>query len=132
MAGGSRIGGDLADGYFLQPTVFGDVDTKSPLAQEEIFGPVLSIIRFSDEADAIENANDTSYGLAGYVHTRDFSRAHRVAAALDAGYIGINGFPPLPVQAPFGGYKQSGSGREGGREGILEFLRLKNVYAYLN
>ena len=132
LTGGERLGGDLASGYFLAPTVFGDVDNKSPLAQEEIFGPVLSIIRFSDEADAVAKANDTNYGLAGYVHTRDFARAHRVAAALEAGYIGINGFPPMPVQAPFGGYKQSGSGREGGREGILEFLRLKNIYAYLS
>jgi len=132
LAGGERLGGELAQGYFLAPTIFGDVDNKSPLAQEEIFGPVLSIIRFSTEAQAIELANDTNYGLAGYVHTRDFGRAHRVAGALEAGYIGINGFPPMPVQAPFGGYKQSGSGREGGREGMLEFLRLKNIYAYLH
>jgi aldehyde dehydrogenase (NAD+) len=132
ILGGHRLGGDLADGYFIEPTVFADVDNSSPLAQHELFGPVLSIIRFKDEADAIAKANDTCYGLAGYVHTKDLARAHRVAAALEAGYIGVNGFPPMPVQAPFGGYKQSGYGREGGRAGIEEFLRFKNVYMNLS
>lgn len=131
LTGGKRKGGDLADGYFIEPTVFGDVDNKSRLAQEEVFGPVLSIIRFKDEDDAIEKANDTSYGLAGYVHTRDLARAHRVASRLEAGFIGVNAFPPMPVQVPFGGYKQSGSGREGGKVGIEEYLRLKNVYMAL-
>ncbi len=131
LTGGERLGGDLKDGFFIKPTVFGEVDNKSNLAQQEVFGPVLSIIRFKDEDDAIQKANDTAYGLAGYVHTRDLARAHRVAGALEAGYIGVNAFPPLPVQAPFGGYKQSGSGREGGRPGIEEFLRLKNVYMAL-
>lgn len=131
LTGGNRIGGELKDGYFLEPTVFGDVDNGSPLAQEEVFGPVLSIIRFSSEADAIAKANDTSYGLAGYVHTRDLGLAHRVVGALEAGYIGVNGFPPMPVQAPFGGFKQSGAGREGGKVGAEEFLRIKNVYMTL-
>lgn len=132
LAGGSRAGGALADGFFIQPTVFGDVDNQMRIAQEEVFGPVLSIIRFKSEEEAVALANDTVYGLAGYVHTNDLRRAHRIAAALDAGYIGVNGFPPIPVTAPFGGWKQSGSGREGGRMGIEEFLRPKNVYIPMN
>jgi len=132
LIGGERAGGDLAGGYFIQPTVFGDVDNKSRIAQEEVFGPVLSMIRFKTEEEAVALANDTDYGLAGYVHTNDLRRAHRVAGGLEAGYIGVNAFPPMPVQAPFGGWKQSGSGREGGRAGIEEFLQVKNVYVSMN
>lgn len=128
---GERIGGELAQGYFIKPTVFGDVDNKSRLAQEELFGPVLSMIRFTDEEDAIHKANDTAYGLAGYVHTTNLARAHRLASRLEAGYIGVNAFPPMSVQAPFGDYKQSATGREGGRPGIDEYLRVKNVYMAL-
>ncbi len=129
LVGGYREGGALADGYYVAPTVFGDVDNSSSLAQDEVFGPVLCLERFSDDADAVALANDTKYGLGGIVFTRDLGRAHRVAAALDAGFIGINAFPPMPPNAPFGGVKQSGFGREGGEAGIQEFLRLKNVYA---
>jgi aldehyde dehydrogenase (NAD+) len=123
--GGERLG---TVGNFLSPAVFVDADNRSILAQQEVFGPVLCVIRFRDEAEAIAMANDTPFGLAAYVHTTSLARAHRVAARLEAGYIGVNAFPPLPPQAPFGGYKQSGSGREGGRVGIEEFLRHKNVY----
>ena len=125
--GGRRLGGDLAGGYFLEPTVFADVDNSSHLAQEEIFGPVLSIIRFGDQQEAVSIANDSPYGLAGFVFTSDLVRAHTVAAELDTGYIGVNHFPVLPPTAPFGGVKQSGHGREGGRDGLQEFLRIKNV-----
>jgi aldehyde dehydrogenase (NAD+) len=128
LIGGERCGGDLADGYFIEPTVFGDVDNAMPVAQDEIFGPVLSMIRFKDEEDAIRIANDTEFGLGGYVHTNDLKRAHRVAARLEAGYISVNGFAMMPPTASFGGWKQSGSGRECGRLGIEEFLRPKNVY----
>lgn len=132
LTGGSRLGGDLADGYFIGPTVFGHVDNASPLAQEEIFGPVLSMIPFDSEDEAVEKANDSRYGLGGLVFTRDVKRAHRVADALDAGYLGINGFPPMSPNAPFGGMKQSGYGREGGLAGVQEFLRIKNVHVDLS
>jgi aldehyde dehydrogenase (NAD+) len=131
VLGGRRLGGDLADGFFLPPTIFADVDNRSPLAQEEIFGPVLSVLRFGTEAEAVALANDTQYGLGAFLHTSNLGRAHRMAAALDAGYIGINGFPLLPPNAPFGGVKSSGYGREGGHDGLLEFLRTKNVYVEL-
>jgi aldehyde dehydrogenase (NAD+) len=132
VTGGTRLGGDLADGYFIAPTLFADVDPASDLAQNEVFGPVQGAIRFTDEAEAVAIANDTSYGLAGYVWTSDLGRAHRVSAALDAGWIGVNGFPPMPPNAPFGGTKRSGFGREGGLEGLLEFVRTKNVYIDLS
>lgn len=128
LTGGGRLDGELADGFFLPPTVFADVDATSRLAQEEIFGPVLSVLRFRTEAEAIELANATPYGLGGFVHTTDLARAHRVAAQLDAGYIGVNSMPLIPPNTPFGGYKQSGWGREGGRAGLEEFLQTKNIY----
>jgi acyl-CoA reductase-like NAD-dependent aldehyde dehydrogenase len=129
LIGGHREGGGLANGYYVAPTVFGEVDNDSSLAQEEIFGPVLCLERFADESEAVRLANDTKYGLGALIFTRDFSRAHRLAASLDAGFIGINAFPPMPANAPFGGVKQSGFGREGGEAGLHEFLRVKNVYA---
>jgi len=132
ISGGSRIGGDLADGFYIEPTVFSDVDNQSSLAQDEVFGPVLSLVRFRDEAQAVAIANDTRYGLGGFVFTRNLDRAHRVAANLEAGSIGINGFPPMPPGAPFGGVKQSGFGREGAAAGLWEFLQLKNVYVELD
>jgi aldehyde dehydrogenase (NAD+) len=128
VAGGARAPGPLAEGYFVQPTVFADVDPGSTLAREEVFGPVLAVMRFGDEDEAVATANASEYGLAGYVWTNDLRRAHRVAAALEAGWIGVNGFPPMPPNAAFGGYKSSGFGREGGLEGLLEYVRTKNVY----
>ena len=128
VAGGQRAGGDLADGYFITPTVFADVDNASDLAQEEIFGPVLSFLRFESEQDAVRLANDTRYGLAAYVHTNDLRRAHRVSRALEVGNVWVNGFPGLSPSVPFGGVKQSGYGRIGGTAGIREFLRPKNVW----
>lgn len=131
LIGGGRAGGELARGYFVEPTVFGDVDNDSPLAQEEIFGPVLSMLRFHDESEAVALANGTSYGLGGFVFTRDLGTAHRVADALESGTVGVNAFPPMPANVPFGGVKQSGFGREGGRAGLDEYLRTKNVYVGL-
>lgn len=128
LAGGGRLEGPLADGFFVEPTLFGDVDPSSDLAQEEIFGPVVAVSRFTSEDEAIALANGTRYGLGGYLHTSDLDRAHRVATQLDAGYICVNGFPSLAPPAPFGGFGQSGFGREGGRSGLDEFLRTRNVY----
>jgi aldehyde dehydrogenase (NAD+) len=128
VTGGAAASGDFGDGYFIEPTIFDGLSSEDYIAQEEVFGPVLSIITFSDEEEAIALANDTRYGLAGYIHTSNLQRAHRVAARLDAGYISVNGFAALPASAPFGGNKLSGIGKEGGRAGLDEFLRLKNVY----
>jgi aldehyde dehydrogenase (NAD+) len=131
VAGGEQLGGDLSGGFFLAPTVFTDVDTDSRLAREEIFGPVLAISTFSSEREAIAKANDTRFGLAAYLQTRDVSRAHRVANELEAGYVCVNGFNNLPPGAPFGGTKESGFGREGGLAGLKEFVRPKTVFINL-
>jgi aldehyde dehydrogenase (NAD+) len=131
VTGGERIGGDLADGYYVAPTVFADVDNSSSLAQDEIFGPVLAMMPFDTEAEAVALANDSPYGLAAYIQTNDLRRAHRVSAALDVGNIWVNGFMGIPVSAPFGGVKQSGFGRLGGITGIREFTRTKNVWVAL-
>jgi len=127
LGGGDRPAG-LGGGYYYRPTVFGEVEPTSELAQKEIFGPVLSILRFGSDDEAVALANDTPYGLAAYVHTRDLRRAHVMAASLDAGGVAVNGFPIVPSAAPFGGTKQSGFGREGGIWGLREFQRTKNVY----
>jgi aldehyde dehydrogenase (NAD+) len=129
VTGGDRLGGELADGYFIAPTVFANVDNRSELAQREVFGPVLAIERFETEAEGIALANASEFGLAGYVHTRDGARAKRVAEALDVGNVWINGFAGKPVSIPYGGSKGSGYGRLGGRAGVQEFLQLKNVWA---
>jgi aldehyde dehydrogenase (NAD+) len=130
VLGGHRIGGDLADGFFIEPTVFAGVDNKSEIAQEEIFGPVLCVLPFDDENEAVALANDTRYGLAAYAHTNDMKRARRLVRDLVAGNVHINGTGPGPLSpaSPFGGVKQSGYGRQGSRLGIYEFLDIKNVY----
>jgi aldehyde dehydrogenase (NAD+) len=127
ITGGSRIGGDLAAGYFIEPTVFADVDPDSELAQNEVFGPVLAITPFDDEEEAIRIANNTRYGLSGYIQTQNLSRGLRVAEELVTGEVLINGAANLRVQRPFGGIGISGMGKEGGKLGIEEFLRIKSV-----
>lgn len=127
LTGGRRIGGGLAQGFYIEPTVFGGVDNASPLAQIETFGPVVSIIPFSDDDQAVEIANATVYGLNAFVHTRDLLRAHRVARRLESGSVWVNTFSNISPQGPYGGYKQSGFGRTGGAEGLHEFLQVKNI-----
>ncbi|MBS1787417.1 MAG: aldehyde dehydrogenase family protein [Acidobacteria bacterium] len=124
VTGGADMPEGLTKGYFVRPTVFADVNNKMTIAQEEIFGPVLSIIPYEDEDDAVRIANDTVYGLAGGVWSGDPERAKRVARRLRTGQVEINGgkFNPL---VPFGGYKQSGNGRELGKYGLEEFLEVK-------
>ena len=123
---GERNLQELGAGYFVKPTVFAHVRPETTIAREEIFGPVLSIISYSDEDEAIRIANDTPYGLAAYVSSGDEERAMRVARQLRAGQVQINGATP-PADAPFGGYRQSGNGREGGIFGIEDFTEMKAV-----
>lgn len=127
VTGGKRIGGELAEGFYIEPTVFADVDNRSALAQVETFGPVVSVIKFTDEADAIRIANDSPYGLNAFIQTTDLTRAHRVSRQLEAGSIWINQISDISPQGPYGGYKQSGFGRTGGLDGLNEFLQVKNI-----
>ncbi len=123
------VGGHARDGagYFYDPTVLADVPDDAELLKEEIFGPVAPVKGFTDEDEAIAAANDTEYGLVAYVYTSDFKRALRVIEKLDTGMVGLNqGIVSNPA-APFGGVKQSGFGREGGPEGIEEYLETKYV-----
>jgi aldehyde dehydrogenase (NAD+) len=126
VTGGAEPPEGLDEGYFVRPTVFSDVTTDMTIAQEEIFGPVLAIMPYEGEEDAVRIANDTIYGLAGGVWSADEERAKRVAARIRTGQVEINGGAFNPM-APFGGYKQSGHGRELGRYGIEEFLTAKSL-----
>ena len=128
VAGGARRGGALAGGFFIEPTVFADVSGDDDLFQREVFGPVLSVTPFEGEAEAVALANSTAYGLAAYVQSRDIGRVLRVVPQLRAGTVHVNGKSAMPPAAPFGGYGLSGFGREGGEEGLDEFLQTKNVF----
>ena len=114
-------------GNYELPTVFVDVDNRMRIAQEEIFGPVACLIGFADEADAIAQANDVSYGLSSYVWTKDIGKAHRVAAAIEAGMCFVNSQNVRDLRQPFGGTKASGTGREGGTWSFEVFCEPKNV-----
>ncbi|GAA0236400.1 hypothetical protein GCM10009000_059860 [Halobacterium noricense] len=114
-------------GFFVEPTVFDDVTNDMTIAREEIFGPVLSVITFEDEKEALEIANDSPYGLLAGIWTSDLTRAHTVAEYLDYGMISVNEYPVTFPQTPFGGYKESGYGREQGREAIHEYTQVKNI-----
>jgi betaine-aldehyde dehydrogenase len=130
-AGGGRAS-SFAKGYYVEPTIFYDVDNSARISREEIFGPVATVIPFNDEADAIRIANDSPFGLAAAVWSRDIFRAFRVVKALRAGIVWVNHMQPTYVEAPWGGFKQSGFGRELGPWGIEEYLETKQVHINLN
>ena len=129
VAGGPGRPDGLTKGYFVKPTVFADVRNDMTIAREEIFGPVLCIIPYENEDDAVRIANDTPYGLSGFVTSRDIERARRVAKRIRSGNVHING-ARVDFGGCFGGYKQSGNGREWGEAGLEEFLELKAVFGY--
>jgi aldehyde dehydrogenase len=128
LAGGERneLPGDLKDGYFVKPTVF-EGHNKMRIFQEEIFGPVVSVTRFKDEAEALTIANDTLYGLGAGVWTRDMHKAYRVGRGIQAGRVWTNCFHLYPAHAAFGGYKQSGFGRENHRMMLEHYQQTKNL-----
>jgi len=130
--GGHRITDKgLEKGFFVKPTIFAGVNNRMRIAQEEIFGPVLSVIKFKEESEVIRMANDTEYGLAGAVWTKDINRALRVARAIEAGRIWVNNYNNLPAHAPFGGYKKSGIGRETHKMMLDHYTQKKNIYIHL-
>lgn len=128
LCGGNNYNeGTLSKGSFYAPTVLGNVTEEMVITYEETFGPVAPLIKFSDEAEVIQKANDIEYGLVAYFYTNDGSRVHRVAEKLEYGMVGINDAAPFTAQAPFGGIKESGSGREGGRQGIEDYIDIKTI-----
>ena len=126
VAGGTGKPKGLEKGYYVKPTVFADVNNQMEIARTEIFGPVLSIIPFENEEEAVSIANDTPYGLTNYIQTQDKEKVKRVARKLRSGMVDVNGVG-IAVSSPFGGYKHSGIGREAGTEGLIEFLEVKTV-----
>jgi betaine-aldehyde dehydrogenase len=117
----------LKNGFYIEPTVFADVNMGMRIAKEEIFGPVVSVIKWSDEAKMLEQVNSVEYGLTCSIWTNDLTTAHRTAAAVEAGYVWINEFSKHFLGAPFGGYKQSGVGREESIDELLAFTQEKNI-----
>ena len=130
--GGERVDADeLARGNFMRPAVFTECTDDMSIVRQEIFGPVMSVLKFRDEDDVITRANATRFGLAAGVFTRDLARAHRVAARLEAGICWINNYNITPVEMPFGGIKESGFGHENGQAAIDHYTQLKSVYVEL-
>ena len=132
LATGGRRPQRFGDGLFVEPTVFVDVDNSMRIAREEIFGPVLSVIPFDGEAEALRIANDSPFGLAAGVWTRDVQRVHRMVPRLQAGTVWINSYRTINYDVPFGGYKMSGHGRENGLEGLREYLHTKSVWVEMS
>jgi acyl-CoA reductase-like NAD-dependent aldehyde dehydrogenase len=124
--------GAFQNGYFFQPTILSDVKNQMRVAQEEIFGPVVSILSFKDEEDLLKQANDTIYGLSAGLWTRDITRAHRFAKEVKAGTVWINTFNMFNAASPFGGYKQSGYGREMGKHALELYTQVKSVWVDLS
>jgi len=135
VAGGERAyidgGGGTGKGYFVKPTIFDDVDPQMRIAREEIFGPVLATIRFDGADDAVAKGNATVYGLAAAVWTRDVSKAHRIARAIKAGTVWINTYNLYDPALPFGGFKESGFGRDQGRDALEKYTQTKSVWVNL-
>lgn len=129
VCGGDTV--DLDNGYYVSPAVFADCADDMPFVRDEVFGPLMSVLSFDDEDDAVERANRTHFGLSGAVFTGDFARAHRVANRLQAGSVWINDYNITPPEVPFGGYKQSGLGRENGLQAIEHYTQVKTIYANL-
>ena len=128
LGGGPYTGPGATGGQFVQPTIFTNVHNDMRIAQEEVFGPVLSVIAFDDEDEAVSIANDVAYGLAAGVWTQDIGRAIRVSDAIQAGTVWVNTYRAVSFTSPFGGYKRSGLGRESGTEAIKEYLQVKSVW----
>lgn len=138
-ASGARhvIGGDdvdtgpLASGYYVTPAVFADCADDMPFVREEVFGPLMAVLEFDTEQEAVWRANASCYGLAAAVFTNSLQRAHRVAMSLQAGFVWINDYNVTPPEVPFGGYKQSGFGRENGLQAIEHYTQIKSIYTNL-
>jgi len=134
LTGGAppQLDEQFRNGYFFQPTIFSDVDNKMRVAQEEIFGPVSSVITFKDDDELIQKANDTIYGLSAGIWTQNITRAHRFAKAIKAGVVWINTYNMFNAASPFGGYKQSGYGREMGKHALELYTQVKSVWVDLS
>jgi aldehyde dehydrogenase (NAD+) len=129
VAGGSAVEvPEFEEGLFVRPTVFADVTNDMRIAREEVFGPIATVLRFGDEDEAVQLANDTQFGLAAGVWTNTVARAHRVASRLRAGTVWINNYRKTSYATPFGGFKQSGLGRENGADALREFTEEKSVW----
>ena len=128
LGGGPATRPECGKGWFVEPTIFTGVDNRMRIAQEEIFGPVLSVLRFKDEDEALRIANDVRFGLGAGVWTRDIGRAIRMSERIQSGTVWVNTYRAVSYLSPFGGYKDSGVGRENGMQAIYEYLQLKSVW----
>jgi acyl-CoA reductase-like NAD-dependent aldehyde dehydrogenase len=131
VSGGERLGGELANGYFLSPTVVAGADDSLSIVREEIFGPVVTVTPFDEWDELVSRANGSRYGLAAGVWTREIGKAHRFAQAVKAGTVWINQYGLIDAAAPFGGYKESGFGREMGKDALELYTQVKTIWVNL-